>query len=128
MQNAFVEQWESFGKSALEAVKELEAISSRIVEKLAEQQFHVVSTALETGVRQFHLVTETKDYKDLLAAQTKLASEYNEKLMLSAKKATEILNDARSDFTSWFEKGLNGAVSANGAKKATPAAAAKKAN
>ena len=110
MQNTIVEQWESFGKSAFEAAKELESIGSSVVEKLTAQQFEIANTCLETGMKQMSLVTEIKDYKELMSAQAKLTTEYNEKLITSAKKAAEILNDARTQFTTWFEKGVNSAV------------------
>jgi len=65
---------------------------------------------LEACIKQFNLVSETKDYRELFAAQAKLASECNEKALNSAKKATEILNEARSELTSWFERGVTSAV------------------
>jgi phasin family protein len=123
MQNAIVEQWETFGKSAMDAAKELETISTSVVEKLTEQQLAIASTCIETGVKQMTLVSEIKDYKELMSAQAKLATEYNEKLMSSAKKATEILNDARTQFTSWFEKGVSTAVTTS--KKTTTAVSKK---
>ena len=110
MQNAIVEQWETFGKSAMEAAKELETISTSVVEKLTAQQLEIASTCLETGMKQMSLVTEVKDYKELMSAQAKLTSEYNEKLLSSAKKSAEILNDARTQFTTWVEKGMSSAV------------------
>jgi len=123
MQNAIVEQWETFGKSAMEAAKELETIGTGIVEKLTAQQLEIASTCLETGMKQMSLVTEVKDYKELMSAQAKLTSEYNEKLLSSAKKSAEILNDARTQFTTWVEKGMSSAVTTS--KKAATAVSKK---
>lgn len=104
MGNPFEDQFESLGKTAYETAKEFETIGARLIEQLAEHQWQVAYTCLETGAKQLSLVTESKDYKELLTAQTKLATEYNEKVLSSARKTTEILNDARTQFTSWVEK------------------------
>ncbi|MGQ0657348.1 MAG: phasin family protein [Chromatiales bacterium] len=110
MQTTLFEQWESIGKTAYQAAKELETIGTRVFEKLAQEQVQVLNTYVDTGMKQFSLVSQNKDYKDLWAAQARLVSECNEKLMSSAKKAADILNDARGDLTSWFERGVSSAI------------------
>jgi len=118
MENTFsFEQIESLSKAAYDSAKELEAIGTRMVEKLAEQQFQAVNAALQTGARQIGLVSETRDYKDLVAAQVKLVSEYNEGFIDSARKTTAILSDARNALAGWMEKGVTTAV--NNSKAAT---------
>ena len=102
MQNVFTEQWEDFGKTTLEATKELESISTSLISKLTEIQMQMLSLALEANVKNINLVSGTRDYKDLFTAQAKLATEYNEKLFSNAKKTSEILNEARTGLTEWM--------------------------
>jgi phasin family protein len=114
MQNVYAEQWEDFGKSTLEATKELESISASLISKLTEIQMQMLSLALEANVKNINLVSGTRDYKDLFTAHAKLASEYNEKLFGNAKKTSEILNEARTELTEWMST-----VMKTSAKKST---------
>lgn len=112
MQNVFVEQWQDLGKNALEATKELEAISTSLISKLTEIQMQVLSTALETNVKNINLISGTRDPKELFATLSKLTTEYNEKLFSNAKKTSDILEEARGELAEWMS-----AVMKNTAKK-----------
>ena len=86
------------------SLKELGEISTKAFEKVGEQQLGLVSTYVDTGIKQASLLTESKGYKDLLAGQTKLMTEYNEKMLDAARKTTEIMTDSKDEMVAWFEK------------------------
>lgn len=103
MDNATIDNWQAFGKNAMEAAKELEAINTQTFEKLTGQQMELANAAFETGSRYLSAVTEMKAYQDLLAEQTRLASEYNEKLIESARATADILAETREAYQAWIE-------------------------
>ncbi len=110
MRATLFDQWENVGRSTLQATKELEGIGTRVFERLAQEQAQFLSSCVDAGVKQFSLVSQTKDYRDLWTEQAKVASEYNDRLMSSAKNTADILNDARGELASWFERGLSSAL------------------
>jgi phasin family protein len=106
MENKFFAQWESYTKSAIASGKELEAISSKVLDQLVEKQLDLVNGAVDTSSKFFSAISQAKDYQDLIAEQTKLVSVYGEKLLTAAKQATEILTASRDEYLAWFEKGM----------------------
>lgn len=104
MQFETMEPWAQFGSACFASLKELGEISTKTFEKLGEQQLGLVSTYVDTGIKAVTLMTESKGYKDLLAGQTKLMTEYNEKVLDGVRKSTEIMTDSKDEMAAWFEK------------------------
>ncbi len=94
----------SLAAPAFASLKELGEISTKTFEKMGEQQLGLVSTYVDTGIKQVTLMTESKGYKDLMAGQTKLMTEYNEKVLDAMHKTTEIMTDSKDEMAAWFEK------------------------
>lgn len=110
MENAYIENWQSFGQKALAAAKELETINTGTIEKLTGQQIELTNAAFETGSRYLAAITEVKAYQDLLAEQTRLATEYNEKLIESARATADILAETREAYQAWLETNMKAAT------------------
>ena len=113
MQFEYMEPWAQFGRMSCASLKELGEISTKAFEKMVEQQRGLVSTYVDTGIKQVTLLTGSKGYKDLMAGhkdlmagQTKLMTEYNEKMLNAVSKTTEIVTDSKDEMTAWFEKTL----------------------
>ncbi|MDQ3563254.1 MAG: phasin family protein [Pseudomonadota bacterium] len=124
MQFEIMQPWAQFGSTCFVSLKELGEISTKTFEKVAEQQLGLVNTYVDTGIKQVTLLTESKDYKDILAGQTKLMTEYNEKMLDALRNTTEIMTDSKDEMAAWFEKAQeNGTVpvkkAALAVKKAT---------
>lgn len=120
MQNEFIEQVTSAGKTSYEAMQELGAINANAFQKLTELQFNLASLNLESGVEQAKLLSTTNNYKDLLSAESELAGDYSNKAMDITRQAAEVLTQSRDEIVSWFEKGIEeaGKVAKPVAKKA----------
>lgn len=112
MQNEILQQWSSASKTAFDSAKELGEINAKIIEKLAQQQLDIMNAVLDASSKQFQLVSESKGYKELLAGQSALAQEYNQQFVDFAKKATDLANEAKTELSSWFEKGMETAAAA----------------
>lgn len=106
MQFDFVEQFTNAGKTSYQSVQELGAINAKAIQKLSELQFKFASYNIETGVEQTKLLTSTTSYKDLLAAESEIASDYSAKALDFSKQAASILSESRDEIMSWFEKGF----------------------
>ncbi len=106
MQFEFMKPWAQFGNISYASLKELGEISTKAFEKMGGQQLGLVSTCVDTGIKQVTLLTESKGFQDLLAGQTKLMTEYNEKVLDAVSKTTEIVTDSKDEMAAWFEKTL----------------------
>jgi len=106
MDNKLMENWQEYSKSALAAAKELETINTQTVEKLTAKQMELANVAFETGTKYVATLSEVKGYQDLMAEQTKLATEFNEKLIEAARSTADILTESREAYQAWIEKSL----------------------
>ena len=110
MTNDITKQWNEISKTAIESMKELGSINTKLIEKLTEQQLAVLNTCMEASQKEIDLATSEKNAQDpqaLLAAQTELVAEYNSRLMNIVQSTGEILKDCNSEITSWADKGMN---------------------
>jgi len=107
MQTDYIESWTSLSNSAYASFKELGEISTKATEKLTDQQLGFLSTFMDTGVKHLTLYSEAKGYKDLLSGFTKLSTEYNDKLLETLRKTTEVLMESKDELTSWAEKAID---------------------
>lgn len=112
MDTKFVENWQEYGKNALESAKELEAINTKVIEKITGKQMELANTVIETGTKYFGSLGEVKGYQELIAEQTKLAAELNDKMIEAARGAADIISETREAYQAWLEKGLK-AVTGN---------------
>lgn len=110
MQEEIVNRWAALSKDALDSMKELSGINTRIVEKLTEQQQALMNTYLEASTKEIKLLSEVKDAKDLLTKQSALVSEYNGKFVEIVRSMNELLGECKNELTVWAEKGMEKAV------------------
>ena len=124
MTNDITKQWSEISKTAIESMKELGNINTKVIEKLTEHQLAVLNTCMEASQKEIEMATSGKNAQDpqaLLAAQAELMAEYNSKLMEIVQSTGVILKDCNSEITSWADKGMNITAKAatNTVKKAT---------
>jgi Phasin protein len=110
MTNDITKQWNEISKTAIESMKELGNINTRVIEKLTEQQLAVLNTCMEASQKEIDLAASEKNVQDpqsLLAAQAELVAEYNSRLMSIVQSTGDILKDCNSEFTSWADRGMS---------------------
>lgn len=117
MQTQILSSIEKFNQSMIDSAKALGDIQIRTLERLTERQIEMASDYLDSGMKQFKLVGESKDPQGVLSAQSKLATEYGEKFVEHAKKTAEIFAETKSELTGWVEEGMK-AVGTNPLTKA----------
>ena len=114
-------QWNEISKTAIESMKELGNINTKVIEKMTEQQLSVLHICMEASQKEIDLAASEKnvqDPKSLLAAQAELVAEYNSKLISIVQSTGEILKNCNSEITSWADKGMN--VARKKAAKSAP--------
>ena len=124
MQKDFVKGVETLNKTVLESIKRLAEINGKVVERATERQLAVTADYMDAAVKQLGLFGEMKDVQAAVAAQSKFASEFGEKLVGHAKKNAEAFEASKGEYAAWFEEGLRQASENPLAKQV---AAAKKA-
>ncbi len=110
MTDDITKQWNEISKTAIESMKELGSINTRVIEKLTEQQLAVLNTCMEASQKEIEMASSGKNAQDpqsLLAAQAALVAEYNSRLMNIVQSTGEILKDCNSEITSWADKGMS---------------------
>ncbi len=121
MTNDITKQWNEISKTAIESMKELGNINTRVIEKLTEQQLAVLNTCMQASQKELDLAASENNIQDpqsLLAAQAELVAEYNSRLMSIVQSTGDILKDCNSEFTSWADKGMS--VAQKSAVKTAP--------
>jgi phasin family protein len=103
MPSEFFDQWTKFTRSALDAVKELAELNTKLFERTSEQQFELASASLDAGVKGAQMVSEPRSYKDLLNAQTALASEYGDRVLKIVHRSNEVAAELRDEYAAWIE-------------------------
>jgi len=110
MTNDITKQWSEISKTAIESMKELGNINTKVMEKLIEQQLAVLNTCMEASQKEIELAASGENAQNpqaLVAAQAELMAEYNSKLMKIVQSTGDILKDCNSEITNWADKGMN---------------------
>ncbi len=104
MQNQIIDQFTTTSTKSYETVINLSEINSSAIQKLTDLQFDFISMSMESGIEQAKLLNNMKNVKDIFAAGSEFASEYNEKLMGITRQTVEILSESCNEATNLIEK------------------------
>ena len=85
----------------------------------------LASSAFEASNKWAAAMGEVKALPEMLALQSKLASEYSAKVIAAARETADLLSASRDEYKVWFEKGFQ-VISAQ-AEAVAPKATARKA-
>ena len=124
MENQYLDQFNLFNNTAFEAAKELEAINTKLFEKLTQKNMDLFNSTIEANNKFVALFGEARGVQDLVTEQIKVTGEYNGKVITTIKEAARVVADSKDDYQAWFEGGIK-AVSETAAV-ATPARSSRK--
>jgi len=110
MQKEFLKGIETFNKTVLDSVKRLAEINGKAAELATERQLALVADYMDVAVRQLSLYGDVKDMQGAVTAQSKLVSEFGEKMAAHAKKNAEAFETTKGEYASWLEDGLKQAA------------------
>ena len=90
----------------LDSIAELQKISDATVRALAKQQLDAIEEFNAVGTRRVEELTTAKTPKELLATQTKMASEVAKDLKASTMRTMEVLNQSQKELKAFLEKNV----------------------
>jgi len=106
------EQFNIFGKSAMESAKELETLNVALFEKLSRNNMELFNSAVELNNKFVALLGNPGDIQGMMNEQIKLANEYNGQVVSTIKEAAEIVAESKDGYQAWFEAGVQNATTA----------------
>ena len=111
MNNEIFDNFNTFGKTAYEAMKELYDINIKIAAQVSEQQMALINLSMECATNQMELISKSKGVKDIFTGQTSLLNDTNEKIQGIARNSVDIMNESKEEVSAWVEKGVEEASS-----------------
>ena len=106
MDQNFIAHWETLTKSAVQSGKQLSTLNLKLAEKLLQKHLELVNSAVDASKRVVALLGEGKALSEIFAEQTKLASEYGNRVLATTKEATEIVSASGADYRAWLQQGV----------------------
>ena len=118
MQNDMMNFFNEVSQNALKSANELVELNTRVLNQAIERQVELSNVFVEGSKKQAELVQSTKDPKDLIEKQTKLAEQYTAIFVEAAKENMAIAQKTSEEYKAWFEN--NAKTAEVTAKKAAP--------
>jgi hypothetical protein len=109
------------GNKGFERLNALGELNLRTWDKVVTRQMDAVGFAMEQGIRQAKLATESKGYTEYMNGQVALAKETSERAMEEAKASLKVAGEVQEDYRAWMQKGMSN-LSADLRKGVAPAA------
>ncbi|MGA7978701.1 MAG: phasin family protein [Chromatiaceae bacterium] len=81
-------------------------LNLRTWERLIGRQMDAMSLAMEQGIRQVKLATESKGYNEFLKGQVELAKETSERAMEDAKANLKVAGEVQAEYRAWAQQGM----------------------
>ncbi|MDF1529661.1 MAG: phasin family protein [Sedimenticola sp.] len=101
-----LEAFKEVGVAGFEAARTLGELNLRTWEKLVEKQAEAFGLFVDAGIELVKTSTEQKDIKELVNAEMNVAKQFGENLVVKGREALQVANDARDDYRSWAEQGV----------------------
>lgn len=101
-----LEVMKEFGVAGFEAARSLGELNLRTWEKLVEKQTETFGLFVDAGIEMVKATTEVKEVKELVNAEMAVAKQFGENLVVKGREALQVTNDARDDYRSWAEQGV----------------------
>lgn len=101
-----LEVMKEFGVAGFEAARSLGELNLRTWEKLVEKQSETFGLFANAGVELVKATTEAKEIKELVTAEMAVAKQFGENLVAKSREAVQLTNEARDDYRSWAEQGV----------------------
>ena len=118
MQNDMMNFFNEISQNAIKSANELVELNTRILNQTIERQVELSNVFVEGSKKQAELMQATKDPKELVEKQTKLAEQYTAIYVEAAKENMAIAQKTSEEYKTWFES--NAKTVEQSAKKAAP--------
>lgn len=102
--NDMMDVMKQFSENAMATAQRLGELNMKTFEALTTKQAAVLSSCVESGVKNAELVSKVKDQKDLVNLQKEVMTQCSSKWMDNMREAAETLTAARDELMSILEE------------------------
>ena len=106
MSNEILENVNTMGKNFCESVRALYEINVNIAGQISDQHIAFANLYVDYMASQVNLISAAKDYKEIVAAQSKLIGEISEKTQGIVRNTIDIFNESNDEVSAWVKKGV----------------------
>lgn len=106
MQQEFISNFNQYGKTVVDSAKELTAINNRLVNKLLASQLSLAKIFVEGTEKQLAVIGAVESPADLASKEAALIEEVAGKITDATQTSVKIVQEANTEFKSWFENGI----------------------
>ncbi|MEW8274979.1 MAG: phasin family protein [Candidatus Thiodiazotropha taylori] len=101
-----IEMINEFNTTGYDSFRQLTDISLKTWNQVMEAQMDTVTSLMNTSMEQLKLVSEAKDYHEVVRGQMDLTRKLGEELMTKTREAVEMSQKTGEEVRSWYETNL----------------------
>ncbi|MCG7924640.1 MAG: phasin family protein [Candidatus Thiodiazotropha taylori] len=101
-----IEMINEFNTTGYDSFRQLTDISLKTWNQVMEAQMDTVTSLMNTNMEQLKLVSEAKDYHEVVRGQMDLTRKLGEELMTKTREAVEMSQKTGEEVRSWYESNL----------------------
>ncbi|MBW9258424.1 MAG: phasin family protein [Candidatus Thiodiazotropha sp. (ex. Lucinisca nassula)] len=101
-----IEMINEFNTTGYDSFRQLTDISLKTWNQVMEAQMDTVTSLMNTSMEQLKLVSEAKDYHEVVRGQMDLTRKLGEDLMTKTREAVEMSQKTGEEVRSWYESNL----------------------
>ena len=117
------ESFTAFSKNLTKPMAQFQALTTKVAEKVTQQQFHMANDLLNMGVKHMQNLTTSKEPKDFMALQNSFLTESTHKCMENmstllsttmqvSTECNKLFNESLKDFTEEVSRTKGGKAAA----------------
>ncbi|MCG7980614.1 MAG: phasin family protein [Candidatus Thiodiazotropha endolucinida] len=101
-----IEMMSDLNTAGYESFRQLSDISLKAWNQVMEAQMNTLNTLMNTSMEQLKLVSEAKDYQEVVRGQMDLSRKLGEDLMSKTREAVELSQKTGEEVRGWYESNL----------------------
>ncbi|MEJ2619534.1 MAG: TIGR01841 family phasin [Candidatus Thiodiazotropha sp.] len=101
-----IEMINEFNTTGYDSFRQLTDISLKTWNQVLEAQMNTVSSLMNTSMESLKLVSEAKDYHEVVRGQMDLTRKIGEELMTKTREAVELSQQTGEEVRGWYEGNL----------------------
>jgi phasin family protein len=101
-----IEMINEFNATGYDSIRQLTDISLKTWNQVIEAQMSTINSLMATSMDQLKLVSEAKDYHEVVRGQMDLTRKLGEEMMTKTRDAVEMSQKAGEEVRGWYESNL----------------------
>jgi phasin family protein len=102
-----IEMINEINSKGYDSFRQLSDITLKAWNQAVDKQIEAYTSLMNSGLEQIKLVSEAKDYHQVVRGQMDLTRKVGEELVNNTRDAIELSQEAGDEVRAWFESSLN---------------------